>query len=187
MDFSISDLLSSSSRQNHTVQDRVVLSSTGDGHSSHVAPQSTESLPTSPFTCWILQGMNIFSVSATSDLNGKPHKVNAGTHCPTIILCIMSAILDGYWVHVAQRSFFPAPKSAQWPPYISYQSLYTLETWPQWPLLIMCLWRCYTYDELGNIWWHLPPGYINLEGNNGDGPPPAKRPRYFDTRDEPST
>ena len=71
--------------------------------------------------------------------------------------------------------------TAQWPPYISYQSFYTLETWSQWPILIMCLWRCYTYDELGNIWWHLPPGYNNLEGDNGDGPPPAKRPWYFDT------
>ena len=100
MDFSISDLLGSSSPQNHTVQDQAVLSSTGDGHSSHVAPQSMGFLRTSPFMCWISQGMNIFSVSATSDLNGKPHKVNTGTHCPTTILCIMSAILDGYWVHV---------------------------------------------------------------------------------------
>ena len=75
MDFSISDLLGSSSPQNHAVQDRAVLSSTGDRHSSHMAPQSTGSLPTSPFMCWISQGMNIFSVSATSDLNGKPHRV----------------------------------------------------------------------------------------------------------------
>ena len=99
MDFFISDLFGSSSSQNHVVQDRAVLSSTGDWHSSHVAPRSMGSLPTSPFMCWISQGTNIFSVSAISNLNGKPHKVYAGTHCPTTILCIMSAILDGYWVN----------------------------------------------------------------------------------------
>ena len=43
--------------------------------------------------------MNIFSVSVTSDLNDKLHKVYAGIHCPTTILCILSAILDGYWVN----------------------------------------------------------------------------------------
>ena len=49
--------------QNHAAQDRAVLSSTGDERSSRVAPQSTGSLSTSPFMCWISQGISTFSVS----------------------------------------------------------------------------------------------------------------------------
>ena len=32
-----------------------------------------------------------------------------------------------------------------------------------------------------------PPDYIHLEGDNGEGLPPAKRPRYFETHNEPNT
>ena len=32
-----------------------------------------------------------------------------------------------------------------------------------------------------------PPDYIHLEGDNSEGLPPAKRPRYFETHNEPNT
>ena len=79
----------------------------------------------------------------------------------------------------AQRPFFQG-QSLRWHTLPSDHPIYLISHsshWkhdpndPSW----LCV-RCYTYDELGNIWWHLPPGYINLEGDNGDGPPPAKRP-----------
>ena len=63
MDFSISGLLGSSSLQNHTVQDQAGRSSTGDKRSGHLSLQSTGTLPTSPFMCWISQGMHISCVS----------------------------------------------------------------------------------------------------------------------------
>ena len=63
MDFSISGLLGSSSHQNRTVQDQAGRSSTGDERSGHLSLQSTGTLPTSPFMCWISQGMHISCVS----------------------------------------------------------------------------------------------------------------------------